>query len=436
MKTPIRLLIITSSFALCGGALSATNFVATDTGNWNDGATWDQGAATPGVGDRIEINGGVTVTLDSGAHTIASIYDSGKSSTDHAAFIISGAGTSLTATADSQLFYDSRLDFQVLGGATVNLQNLKMGNGNDIAINVTVTDSFFTAKFDDQMRGSTKDGWGKVLLNGTTIANATGRWGLNPTTANATMLLQVDGKASLTMNNHALRAEASAAGSTAKIMITNGGRITSNGELQIYYNADATNVIQIYGAGSTFSNGNNRITIGNTEGELTGASSGAIFGGYDELGNFVAADSHSMYNDSEIIFNANTSLTFILGDSNFSEDKSGTAIIEGKFFKQVQGAIELDFSNIEALDVGTYYVNLMTSYNQHFWNYSGADPDYDFADHITIIKENANVIYEGVVMSDDRTQMFVQISVIPEAGTYAAIFGALALAFAIYRRRA
>ncbi|MBO7521862.1 MAG: PEP-CTERM sorting domain-containing protein, partial [Opitutales bacterium] len=111
---------------------------------------------------------------------------------------------------------------------------------------------------------------------------------------------------------------------------------------------------------------------------------------------------------------------------------------------QTAYAIELDFTNFapEAGD-GSYSFNIITSQNN--WNgreatimnnylLSTDDPENSL---VKVITAGGDDTYEFFTADGGRTFgiTYNYIAAIPEPSTYAAIFGALALAFAAYRRR-
>ena len=92
----------------------------------------------------------------------------------------------------------------------------------------------------------------------------------------------------------------------------------------------------------------------------------------------------------------------------------------------------MDFSNL-ALAEGTYTFDVIsltenaTRENTIIANYASMSEDL-----ITVIKANESDSYEFVA---DGLPLKLVYTVVPEPATYAAIFGALALALAAYRRR-
>lgn len=118
------------------------------------------------------------------------------------------------------------------------------------------------------------------------------------------------------------------------------------------------------------------------------------------------------------------------------------AILSARFFKPVQGEIVLDFSNVAGLSAGYYTVALIAcTSGQSLDNINGLTASYNdlFEQNVIetdIVKlfydENGDcfTIKDGVLYANVEV-----LNIIPEPSACAAIFGALALAFAAYSRR-
>lgn len=198
-------------------------------------------------------------------------------------------------------------------------------------------------------------------------------------------------------------------------------------------------------AGGLF-DGNNRIDIsdGNT----------FIFGAEDENGVFRAAKARSFVAGNRIrIYNSGATATtfrFNLGSSNLLSDNSASNL-KANAFMYSAGEISIaanfssliDFSNIDFSALGgEYYVSFMAMENNYHEDktidFSYLDDfdvkkdieygqEYAYGDNVTFVVsyDNSNKIYS----------MALNVVPVPEPSTYAAIFGALALAFVAYRRR-
>lgn len=188
------------------------------------------------------------------------------------------------------------------------------------------------------------------------------------------------------------------------------------------------------------------------------------FGYTDEDGVFHAAGAHSIQADWKILirdsnwkFNAaNSNLITSNTDADLKVNAFAYAATEFQIYwdrgpdtanplpDNLPKNFTLDFSHIDfsSLGTGTYYLSLIAC-ELNFHTY--ADPTFDFIDQygqsqlITLATEyeyGENLTFE-VLKNSNSTAYYVEMSVtaVPEPATYAAIFGALALAFAAYRRR-
>ncbi len=133
-------------------------------------------------------------------------------------------------------------------------------------------------------------------------------------------------------------------------------------------------------------------------------------------------------NDSTAIYDfnlSNDSLECVDGD---------TAVVYARFIKTLNGKIELDLTNFvlsEDFVAGeTYKIALFNSYSNEVASGQFDDTWKILAENVTNgeFAQFAGYLKEGNVL-------YAQVKAIPEPSTYAAIFGALALAFVAYRRR-
>ncbi|MBR4598337.1 MAG: PEP-CTERM sorting domain-containing protein [Opitutales bacterium] len=189
---------------------------------------------------------------------------------------------------------------------------------------------------------------------------------------------------------------------SAKLIQANGGLIM--------YGADST--IELHGSNITVADGQTWMTkcIGLTSEAEKGITGGTL--------KFVA--------DSEGIS------TLVAGWVEYNDPTAQTAY-----------AIELDFTNFNpAAGEGVYTFNIITSINN--WNGREAtimqnyllSTDDPTSNLVKVIKAGADDTYEFFVNNGNKTfGINYNFAAVPEPSTYAAIFGALALAFAAYRRR-
>lgn len=146
------------------------------------------------------------------------------------------------------------------------------------------------------------------------------------------------------------------------------------------------------------------------------------------------------------------------GVIEFVVDDTGITPITNLTFNnnQSNGMMKVDFSNITTPQEETRYVLLQTSdHNQNIFgelfDVSNPDDVYAYEDFVSVLLANESDVYrfaleytesEEYQNAEGENINFMQLvvyytnnTVVPEPSTYAAIFGALALAFAAYRRR-
>lgn len=222
-----------------------------------------------------------------------------------------------------------------------------------------------------------------------------------------------------------------------------------NSNASIIFKEDASiacNLLQFNGAGSRLIFlGNSYVTSGNiTQG---GDYGDYVFGGKDELGEFKAAVAKSIDSTARLQMKSGTTATYNVSLSNLIAQKSSglddNAIVytTGEL-QQMQGEFVLDFSNIlfqeildSGIESGTYYVALVSfgvTYNTL--------GDSEFAPVLSDGSVFGDFIsFEGFEWANDsknNNTLYAVLNVsVPEPSTYAAIFGALAIAFAVFRRR-
>lgn len=146
------------------------------------------------------------------------------------------------------------------------------------------------------------------------------------------------------------------------------------------------------------------------------------------------------------------------GVIEFVVDDTGITPITNLTFNNTQsnGMMKIDFSNITTPQEETRYVLLQTSdHNKNIFgelfDVSNPDDVYAYEDFVSVILANESDVCRFALEYNESEEFqdaegnninFMQLVVyytnniaVPEPSTYAAIFGALALAFAAYRRR-
>ncbi len=125
----------------------------------------------------------------------------------------------------------------------------------------------------------------------------------------------------------------------------------------------------------------------------------------------------------------------------FKADADGISKITSRFAadvdasKQTSFALELDFTNLNLAE-GTYEFDIV-SLTENADREKTIIQNYElFAkDLITVKTKNESDGYEFFRKDANDLTLAIRYTVVPEPATYAAIFGALALTFAAYRRR-
>lgn len=146
------------------------------------------------------------------------------------------------------------------------------------------------------------------------------------------------------------------------------------------------------------------------------------------------------------------------GMIEFVVDNTGITPITNLTFNnnQSNGMMKVDFSNITTPQEETRYVLFQTSDHNtnvfgELFDVSNPDDVYAHEDFVSVILANDDDVYRFALEYTESEEFqdaegnninFMQLviyytnsTVVPEPATYAAIFGALALAFAAYRRR-
>lgn len=146
------------------------------------------------------------------------------------------------------------------------------------------------------------------------------------------------------------------------------------------------------------------------------------------------------------------------GVIEFVVDNTGITPITNLTFNnnQSNGMMKVDFSNITTPQEETRYVLFQTSDHNtnvfgELFDVSNPDDVYAHEDFVSVILANDDDVYRFALEYNESEEFqdaegnninFMQLviyytntTVVPEPATYAAIFGALALAFAAYRRR-
>lgn len=427
------------SAILASGFSYAATVTAENSGSWSNTATW-AGGVLPTEADSVTIKSGVTVTLDTAA-TIEKLnhYNSDESHT----LIVTGSDASLTLTGTTQLWNNNRLQLFVENGASLTANSIAWGSGGYNNITVSGTGTTFTSAF-AELRGSTVNGGSVFKVTDGATANATGEWKLNANHG-GTMIFEISNGATLNINKSLYFDAASNSSSVMKVL--SGGKVlaASGNTIGInYWNAlqsGSENRLIIAGEGSQIktqgTNGN--IYVGNQFTTAGAEITSHLQLGTVENGEFMAASGNAVNTDYEFRVYASGQVDIMLGAENaisYGEMVNyEDVLINAKYFKQIEGGLTVDFSNVTGLEEGLYSFALFASN-------SGENLDFDNWSDLflngVVETENVKLYFDeedGKCYDISGNILYLNVQVVPEPATYAAIFGALALAFAAYRRR-
>lgn len=167
-----------------------------------------------------------------------------------------------------------------------------------------------------------------------------------------------------------------------------------------------------------------------------------IFGGMDPDGIFKAAAAKSINSSFVVQLNSGHTTTYNVGTSNLLTTKStgmdeNAIIWAGNQLNPLSGDFLIDVTNIDttSLEEGEYYVALAA------FNNTGGTPFENLDPHISdSCVETDAIKIKGLEWANTNNTYntlyaVLQYTPVPEPSTCAAIFGVLALAFAVYRRK-
>lgn len=431
MKTIKNSIYFCALASLCVSSYAASVYSQAD-GNWNSTDTWE-GGTIPTEEDTVMMKGHTIDITDT--QTITGL---GGSFSNTGTLNIDGADASLTVSGALQFWYNSSQTINVKNGANANISEVSWGTGDLSHANMNVSggSTLTVGKF-SQFNGSKIANGGSTLTVDNSTFNISSGTNVGSGSAGYSMVIDLKNNASMNMapsgTKGSLTLNASGSGSQA---IVNVNSSTLNGieTLNVSYKEGATNKMVIMGENANVHSF--RVSIGDDNAVTTGSASIQL-GGYDSEGNFVAAGAKALSNDWEFFVEDSGSLDFLLGDSNaLSTKDSSQAIVQAKFFKSVNGVINVDLANISDLEDGTYYFALISS-TEDISETSNKLLDgkpFDWDNDLVVIDSDIAKFKEWTV---ENNTLFISVDVtsVPEPSTYAAIFGAIALAFAAYRRR-
>lgn len=226
--------------------------------------------------------------------------------------------------------------------------------------------------------------------------------------------LTADGSANLIIQNNlyiGTKDNNDAANTTSGHLILKGGaKLIQQGNSLIMYGGEST--IELHGSNIKVADGQSYMT--------------------KCLGSTSQADSIGTGGTIKFIADQNGISTFVAGYIEYNDSAAQTGY-----------ALELDFTNFAPADgAGTYSFNVISSQNN--WNGREAgimanylnEAEIGNEDLVRIIKANDEDEYSFFTTDGGRTfGINYTFNYVPEPSAYAMIFGALALAFAAYRKR-
>lgn len=198
----------------------------------------------------------------------------------------------------------------------------------------------------------------------------------------------------------------------------------------------------LYIKGSVFVNSATNDTIETKNGGVMQIESGSSFTSKSSFsigdkGTLIFKNATSGMLDSQWAFTAkaNSRISFELSNASLSAKDSSSAIMKTMFAKSLEGVIELDLSNF-VLDgdfVAGQEYTIALVYNSSDQSAVGEFDDTWAVDELNVTNgEFAEFV--GYVKDDHN--LYVTVRAIPEPAAFAALFGAVAAALAIYRRKA
>lgn len=430
MKTLKNSIYLCAFASLCASSYAANIYSQAD-GNWNSTDTWE-GGIIPTEEDTVMIKNYTVDITDS--QTITGL---GGSFSNTGTLNIDGADASLTVSGVLQFWYNSSQTINVKNGASADISEVSWGTGDSSHANMSVSGgSTLTVGRFSQFNGSKIANGGSTLTVDNSTLNVSSGTNVGSASADYSMIIDLKNNASMNMapsgTKGSLTLNASGSGSQALVNV-NSSTLSGIETLNVSYKEGATNKMVIMGENANVHSF--RVSIGDDT-VATGSASIQL-GGYDSEGNFVAAGAKALSNDWEFFVEDSGSLDFLLGDSNaLSTKDTSQAIVQARFFKSVNGVINVDLSNISDLEEGTYYFALISS-TEDISETSDKlldDKPFDWDNDLVVTDSDIAKFKEWTV---ENNTLFISVDIIsvPEPSTVAAIFGAVALAFAAYRRR-
>lgn len=351
---------------------------------------------------------------------------------------------SISLTNTSYSIDTSGGELTVTGGITLSSSPLHVTGENALNVGGEIKNTFKDMTLEDAYVNSS--GGLAFLYGGTTLTGlGTSRLELNSQTAtfSSTSSLNVGENSTLSVTGGKLSIQ-NAGVSLAKNSTLNAGSIDFffNMNLSLGENStlSAETVSVMYNGTKSVTLGKNSkfIQTGSSKFEGVGtlvmeAGSSINMGGYGHFTGNVSLNNlgaKAVTSGVELHGDAGSVIDISLGNNSLECVDASTAMIKTLYAKDMNGAINIylsDFILDDAFQYGeTYSIALM--YGQY------AMPDSWLASVANIVDSEYAKYVEGSLKMDGKL-LTMQVQAVPEPGICAALFGALALGFAAYRRR-
>ena len=140
----------------------------------------------------------------------------------------------------------------------------------------------------------------------------------------------------------------------------------------------------------------------------------------------------STHNINAVNFALRTSgLNMQAATLSFVSDSAGISTLKTTSVNELSGFIDVDFSKYVSQTIDAVQFILISAENS--WDGSNYESDSD-SEYIKVALANENDTWRTFMEGNNLVLEYTS-AVIPEPSTFAAIFGAIALAFAAYRRK-
>lgn len=419
---------------LDSGIYLTNGAVATSASNWNLNPSSADHSVTVSVDNsKLQMSDANWLTINaSGSYSKANIFVKNNSTVNNlGSFTVSGENAEANIEIENSTATQSGSTFQA--------------TGQNSTLNFTVKESSYTLSGDFKMLADATD----ATLNLSFIDNASPIsithmyiGARNGGTANYTMKNSEINTGFFYIGQHEYNLGSNVYNNGLVNLSLYNSKMTFT-QFKVNYWDNSTTTIALSGNSKMVQSGSNTINFGTRDGEKKGGEVILQLGDYVD-GNFVAAQSGAFQGSYEFFATSTSTLKFILGAENLTKIGEETlgALISARYFKPVQGDIILDFSNIAGLSAGYYQVALIACLSkQSLEDLGGLTASYNDLFESNVIEtdivklfynENGDcyTIKDGVLYANIEV-----LNIVPEPSTYAAIFGALALAFAAYRKR-